>query len=274
MQTAKNPAEVQIDDVEWRAFIKACDYSFHIKIHASTPAPMPSTCFKYDTPVTLTGTISVRIAGFDAGFPLERYFILKIDTSLCTVKSDKDEESESELGEIHLLPPGSLNIDEQIKMRPPWIGPHVLVRGTLFHANTGHHHTRVVIDASEIHLSKPVAGGTAAPAHADARIPAAFVDDWCYFDGKVPGVENASVYSRCKGPDRGVSGGGCEDITLRPEGYGGCASGTKEIYCYVTRVTQTPFGLDVRYRCPGGGTGRHHLLNLIAPNRLMITWGD
>ena len=220
-------------------------------------------CFKYDTPVTLTGTISVQ----RSVEPLERYFLLKLDTSLCTSKSDKDEESKSGLSAIHLLysPPGgpSLTNDEQIKMRPPWIGPHVLVRGTLFHANTYHHQTPVVIDASEIHLSKPVAGGTTAPAQADARIPAAFVDDWCYFDGKVPGVENASVYSRCKEPDRGASGGGCEDITLRPDGYGSCASGKMELECRVTRVTQN----SVRSRCEVSMPGRRNRSSSLVESR-------
>jgi hypothetical protein len=108
----------------------------------------------------------------------------------------------------------------------------------------------------------------ATPAAAQApRLPQIVVGDWCYFSGEVPGVKNASVYAPCK---EHVSGGGCEDITLRPDGFGLCGI-ESELECRVTGTKQTIYGLEVDYRCLKGT--EHHLLNMLSPDRLMITWG-
>jgi hypothetical protein len=109
---------------------------------------------------------------------------------------------------------------------------------------------------------------TIVPAFARApRLPQNVVGDWCYFGGEVPGVKNAAVYAPCK---EHVSGGGCEDVTLRPNGFGSCADDARG-ECRVTRTKQTIYGLEVDYRCLKGT--EHHLLNLLSPDRLMITWG-
>jgi hypothetical protein len=108
--------------------------------------------------------------------------------------------------------------------------------------------------------------GLAAPAYAQTpNLPKIVVGDWCYFGGKVSGIENANVYAPCK---EHVSGGGCEDLTFRPDGFGSCGDVGTE--CRVTRTKQTIYGLEVDYRCLKGTV--HHLLNMLSPDRLMITW--
>jgi hypothetical protein len=110
--------------------------------------------------------------------------------------------------------------------------------------------------------------GSVSCAHAATpHLPQIVVGDWCYFGGEVPGVKNAAIYAPCK---EHVSGGGCEDITLRPDGFGSCG-GEPLLECRVTRTKQTIYGLEVDYRCPKGT--EHHLMNMLSPDRLMITWG-
>jgi hypothetical protein len=121
-------------------------------LHAET-----SPCPEYNKPVTLTGTISVVTQhNRDILPPVERYLLLKLDKPLCTIDSADDQ---GEFGQwaVQLLysPPGeALTTNDQIiARRPPWIsGAHVAATGTLFHADTVHHHTPVMLEASNVRV--------------------------------------------------------------------------------------------------------------------------
>lgn len=111
-------------------------------------------CIKYNTPVTLTGTISVQVAAGERSS--ERYFLLKLDKALCAIAAEQDDPENFGVWAVSLLysPPAGplLTNDELIARRPPWLGRHVSVRGKLFYAGTIHHHTPVLIEAADISL--------------------------------------------------------------------------------------------------------------------------
>jgi hypothetical protein len=121
----------------------------------ATPRAETSPCPEYNKPVILTGTISVQtVRNRDILPPVERYLLLKLDDHLCTMDS-ADEPGEFGQWAVHVVysPPDENLTNEQIlARRPPWMGQHVSVSGKLFHANTVHHKTPVLIDASKIRV--------------------------------------------------------------------------------------------------------------------------
>jgi hypothetical protein len=87
----------------------------------------------------------------------ERYFLLKLDKALCTVAAEQDDPENFGVWAVALVysPPAGplLTNNELIARRPPWLGGrHVSVKGKLFYAGTIHHHTPVLIDATDITL--------------------------------------------------------------------------------------------------------------------------
>lgn len=104
--------------------------------------------------MTLTGTISVLTQhNRDILPPVERYLVLKLDKPLCTMDS-ADEQGEFGQWAVQLLyMPGGLTNDQVIARGPLWIGgARVAATGTLFHAGTAHHHTPVLIEATDVHV--------------------------------------------------------------------------------------------------------------------------
>jgi hypothetical protein len=77
----------------------------------------------------------------------ETYWILVLDKPVC-VEADEDDalnESESKITEMQMI------LDsKQYSVFRRHLSLRVMVRGTLLHAHTGHHHTRVLIRVKEI----------------------------------------------------------------------------------------------------------------------------
>jgi hypothetical protein len=115
-------------------------------------------CLRYEPSlVTLSGTIFSRV---DFGPPNygeypktdshEKHLYLKLDRTICVAANkaanDLDDQPERNISTIEMsfLPP---------LLDKTWIGKHVAVSGTLFHAFSGHHWTPVLINVKQARLS-------------------------------------------------------------------------------------------------------------------------
>jgi hypothetical protein len=104
------------------------------------------------------------------------------------------------------------------------------------------------------------------------HLPPVVVGEWCSPGGGAgwslyAGGVDAVLYVNCKDD---VIGSGCESITVVPNGMGFSADGEVDPCnprCRVTNTTNTIYGLDATFDC-----GERLLLNMIAPDRLLITW--
>ena len=77
----------------------------------------------------------------------EIFWILVLDKPVCVEAGQNDalNESESEITEMQMI------LDsKQYSVFRQYLSLRVMVKGTLFHAHTGHHHTRVLIRVKEI----------------------------------------------------------------------------------------------------------------------------
>lgn len=118
--------------------------------------PAVATCLQYGpAPMTVSGTVVMQQAygapnyGEDPEHDdIEVYPLLVLDHQAC-VSKDPYEPAEWSVTVMQMvfLPPALLKKD--------WIGRHVTVVGTLFHANTGHHRTPVLIEPSSVALTAP-----------------------------------------------------------------------------------------------------------------------
>lgn len=110
-----------------------------------------SACEKYGLPSsTLVGTVAVETFYGPPGYgespetdSKERQAILHLAKPLCTLASG-DDPAEQDQVKVTLAPMGKLNLRQ-------FVGKMVTVRGSLFHAVTGHHHTKVLV-----RLTKPL----------------------------------------------------------------------------------------------------------------------
>ena len=77
----------------------------------------------------------------------ESQYVLLLDSPIDVVGSKEDviTQTEREVRRITLVV-----IDFKANTVKPLLGSRVVVEGTLFHAHTGHHHTRVLIEVSSI----------------------------------------------------------------------------------------------------------------------------
>jgi hypothetical protein len=124
----------------------------------SCTAVSVSACEKYGFPgTTLAGTVGVETFYGPPGYgespatdSTERQAILHLEKPLCTLASD-DEPAEQNQVKVTLVPMGNLSLRE-------FVGKTVTVRGSLFHALTGHHHTKVLIEIRETPVVVPAAG--------------------------------------------------------------------------------------------------------------------
>jgi Domain of unknown function (DUF4431) len=99
-------------------------------------------CLQYDKPVTLTGTVFVRKVDFGPGEPSwwsGSFPLIALDKPICTW--GPDEESERMEWALHV-------VDTCSRVWPAT--SRVQIVGTLFHANTVHHHSKVLIMANKI----------------------------------------------------------------------------------------------------------------------------
>jgi|SRR5580704_17561300 hypothetical protein len=113
------------------------------------------TCLKYEpTRVVLSGTISTKLAYGPPGYgedpahdARERYLNLTLDNPIC-VDSGVSPNDDSERNERSL----QMVFFDDHSFQSKWMGQHVAVTGTLFHAISGHHHTKVLIIVNETHI--------------------------------------------------------------------------------------------------------------------------
>lgn len=113
-------------------------------------------CLKYDTTVvSLTGTLRARVfAGppnyesTKRGDRKETALILVLVARICTSSSEAKggDVSESNVRDVQLVVVKPAHW-KTIQRR---MGKRVAVTGTLFHANTGHHRTKVLLDVATI----------------------------------------------------------------------------------------------------------------------------
>jgi hypothetical protein len=101
-----------------------------------------SACLSYDKPTTPTGTIVVRHVDFGKENPAwwsGSFPLMILDKSICA--AGKDDPEEDLVWAVQLG-------DTCSRVRPAT--SRVRVTGELFHANTVHHHTAVVMSAKQV----------------------------------------------------------------------------------------------------------------------------
>lgn len=116
------------------------------------------TCLEYGPTVSLTGTLRSQVfAGppnyesIRRGDRKETAIILTLVTPTCTTGNDPAgiDVPETGIREMQLVVTKSADWNT-IRRR---MGKRVLVTGTLFHAITGHHRTKVLVDVASIRAS-------------------------------------------------------------------------------------------------------------------------
>ena len=104
-------------------------------------------CLQYEpATVTLQGTISPLRSGFGppgygedpAHDSKEYWYVIVLDKPICVGASLYDD-PESNVTEMQIL------YMDGLSSHGNWVGKHVAMTGTLFHAFTGHHRTKVLI---------------------------------------------------------------------------------------------------------------------------------
>jgi hypothetical protein len=112
-------------------------------------------CLEYGPAVSLTGTLRSKVfAGppnyesIKRGDRKETAIILALVTSACTTGNDPNEVDvpERDIREMQLV----VRKSEDLKIVRRFMGKRVAVTGTLFHAITGHHRTKVLVDVTTI----------------------------------------------------------------------------------------------------------------------------
>lgn len=116
--------------------------------------PTEDGCFKYDSDIVkLNGTISTHVfpgppnyESVAKGDAREQAWVLQLSKPICTSAS-VDVEAEKDVKDLQLVfPEGQKQYDEYRSLK----GRRVVVTGTLFHAETGHHHTKVLLTVTDI----------------------------------------------------------------------------------------------------------------------------
>jgi hypothetical protein len=127
-----------------------------VGVNLATNAKTPDNCLTYG-PETVRLDGKIRRKTF-AGPPnyesarkgdtAEKYWILKLNKPIC-VNSDVNmpggEKPERNISEIQLM-----ISDQQYVQHKDLVGKWVIARGKLWHAQSGHHHTPILLEAAEI----------------------------------------------------------------------------------------------------------------------------
>ena len=112
-------------------------------------------CVKYAASVTLTGTIRAHVfpgppnyQSIKRGDRKERAIILTLTAPVCTTGDDPSgvDVPENDIRDLQLV----INNAAHWKIVNRRLGKRVAVTGTLFHAHTGHHRTKVLLDVTDI----------------------------------------------------------------------------------------------------------------------------
>lgn len=122
-----------------------------------TPVVAQQTCLNYEPDVaTLTGIIRTHTfpgpPNFESiakGDARENIWSLHLTKSIC-MSAKGDAEAENNVTDLQLVfPQGQKQYDKYKSLK----GRRVTVAGTLFHAETGHHHTKVLLTVTSIKKS-------------------------------------------------------------------------------------------------------------------------
>jgi hypothetical protein len=119
-----------------------------------TARPLAQGCVQYEPDVvTLTGTIkqhtlpgAPNYESVAKGDTPERVWVLHLARRIC-VAANADSEKEENVSDLQLVLPDG---QKQYRRYRSLLGRRVSVSGTLFHAQTGHHHTKVLLTVSDI----------------------------------------------------------------------------------------------------------------------------
>jgi hypothetical protein len=120
------------------------------------PAPLPTfemvitalrpVCLPYDQPVTLTGTIErVKAVSMSDTPQDETHFELVLPTPICVAGGDVFNPDEADVTRLQIWD-GALS--------PRQAGRHVRLTGMMWHAQTTHHHTTVLINIQQLEETK------------------------------------------------------------------------------------------------------------------------
>ena len=121
---------------------------------ASMSPASAAPCVQYEpVVVTVTGKILAREDYGPPGYgedrahdAKERHLYIALDSPLCVdAGQDPDNRREANVKLMEM-------VYGDYRFQKKWLGSHVSVTGTLFHAFSGHHHTRVLITATETHV--------------------------------------------------------------------------------------------------------------------------
>lgn len=114
----------------------------------------PQGCLSYEpATVTLKGTISRKTfpgppnyESVKEGDQPETYWVLHLTQPICVERgADLDDVPEEDVSDLQLVWRG-----EQYARNLKLLNKRVVISGKLFHSITGHHHTTVLIDVTEI----------------------------------------------------------------------------------------------------------------------------
>jgi hypothetical protein len=124
----------------------------------ASPADGKPNVLHYDERVTLTGKVVSRRFYGPPNYgenpktdSRESQYILLLDSAIDVIASKDDPMNETEHGVKKVT---LVVFDFKAHPVEPLLGRRVEVEGTLFHAHTGHHHTKVLIEVSSIEKAR------------------------------------------------------------------------------------------------------------------------
>lgn len=121
---------------------------------ATATARADEACLSYDKAIAgLAGKLERRVFLGPPGYgespsqdKQEAQGILILDAPICARRGlEPGQEEERTQREVTLVPVGGIALQ-------PFVGKRIEVGGTLFHALTGHHHTRLLVSVSRVAL--------------------------------------------------------------------------------------------------------------------------
>jgi uncharacterized protein DUF4431 len=124
--------------------------AFALCLALAVAAPASATCLSYANRVSITGTLTRTVfpgrPNFESvakGDEPETYFVLRLNPPACVDADPTDAEIPAKRGitEIQLL----LSSEQYAELRPK-LGQRIGLSGVLFPAQTGHHHTPVILE--------------------------------------------------------------------------------------------------------------------------------
>ncbi len=127
---------------------------FLILLTSSEPSSPAQKCVAYEPDtVSLTGTIKRHTfpgpPNFESvakGDQPKQVWVLRLTRPIC-VSASGDQGEEKNVSDLQLV---FTDAEKEYPRYRPFVGRRVTVNGTLFHAQTGHHHTTVLLTVNGI----------------------------------------------------------------------------------------------------------------------------